>query len=107
MSDNKPKGGRGIKAPYQTVVLRVPLPLLSRFESQIEEFREIAINGIEDDEDPVTIVLSRLGNDKLTRLEAIEKAKNILRQKKSARISLLKLLQVIYNDKTITEDSLR
>jgi hypothetical protein len=97
----KPKGGRGLKAPYETTILRVPLPLVGRFQAQVDEFRDLAINGVEDSSDPATVVLSRLGNDKLTRLEVVEKAKVILRRRKSAKESLTKLLQVIYNDKTI------
>ena len=102
----KPKGGRGKQAPYQTKTIRVPLPLISQFENQIDEFRDIAINGIDADVDPCSVAILRLGNDKITRNEAIDKAKAILKQKKNAKISLVKLLQVIYNDKTITIEDL-
>lgn len=97
----KPKGGRGKQAPYQTKTMRVPLPLINQFENQIEEFRDIAINGIADQADPCSVAISRMGNDKITRNEAIERAKAILKSKKSARISMVKLLQVIYNDNSI------
>lgn len=102
----KPKGGRGKQAPYQTKIIRVPLPLINQFEKQIDEFRDIAINGIDDDADPCSIAISRLGNDNITRNEAIDKAKAILKQKKNAKISLVKLLQVIYNDKSIKIEDL-
>ncbi len=103
---NKPKGGRGQQAPYETKVMRVPLPLVNQFEQEINEFRDIAINGIADQDDPATVAISRLGKDKITRTEAINKAKAIIKQKKNAKISLVKLLQVIYNDKTITLEDL-
>lgn len=97
----KPKGGRGKQAPYQTKTMRVPLPLVNQFEGQIEQFRDVAINGIADQDDPCSALSDRMGFNKVTRNEAIKKAKLILKSKKSARISMTKLLQVIYNDDSI------
>ena len=102
----KPKGGRGKQAPYQTKTMRVPLPLVTNFENQINEFRDIAINGIDTQDNSSTLVLSRLNQDMIDRNEAIEKAKKIIKQKRNAKISLVKLLQVIYNDKSIKVEDL-
>ena len=98
---NKPKGGRGIKAPYQTTVLRVPVPLIDKFEKHIDEFRELALQGITNDNEPRQAV-NKFDNQPLTQLEAIEQAQKIIKQRKSAKLSLNKLLQVIYNDKSIS-----
>ena len=35
----KPVGGRGKKAPYQTIQMRVPLPLKSKVEELVEQYR--------------------------------------------------------------------
>lgn len=98
---NKPKGGRGIKAPYQTTVLRVPVPLIDKFEKQIDEFRELALQGITNDNEPPEAV-NKFDNEPLTQSEAIEQAQKIIKQRKSAKLSLTKLLQVIYDDKSIS-----
>ena len=36
---DKPKGGRGKKAPYETTHMRVPLPLKAQIEKLIEDYR--------------------------------------------------------------------
>lgn len=36
----KPVGGRGKKAPYETVQMRVPLPIKSQVEQLIEQYRQ-------------------------------------------------------------------
>jgi hypothetical protein len=37
---NKPVGGRGHKAPYQTVVVRIPVDLKSQVDELVDRFRE-------------------------------------------------------------------
>jgi hypothetical protein len=83
---NMPKGGRGVKAPYETVVIRVPKPIESDILEIIQSYRDGS-------QKPVT---SNLDKDKM-----IELAKSILSEKKSAKISLTKLLQVLLEDKEI------
>lgn len=75
-------GGRGKKAPYETTVIRVPKPLEHDVKKLISNYRN-------EPSDPLGI--------KLSVDEAIEYAKSILKSKKSARVSLEKLLQVLYN----------
>ena len=41
----KPSGGRGKKAPYQTIQMRVPKPLKAQFEAEIERFRTSVLTG--------------------------------------------------------------
>lgn len=36
---DKPKGGRGKKAPYETTHIRIPIPLKSKIEKLIQEYR--------------------------------------------------------------------
>ena len=79
---SKPVGGRGNKAPYETTHVRVPMPIKSEIERLIEGFREGRTQQQE---------------NSLTSLEdAVETARELLKQKKSARISLEKLLTTIY-----------
>lgn len=86
----KPKGGRGYKAPYETVVIRVPKPLESLIEQQIDDYRSVVLEGKELNHQEEQISLD----------SAILQAKEILKQKKGARDSMEKLLQVIYGVKT-------
>ena len=98
----KPVGGRGHKAPYSTVVLRIPEPLLSHFEEQAEEYRRAAIN----DNDSETDLYStkRISLVQTDLIEAINQAKKILRSKMSKEKSIAKLLQLIYGVEVDFED---
>lgn len=75
------KGGRGLRASYETTHVRVPLP--------IKEIIEKIANQYRDTEEVPNL-------DFLNSDEMIELARKILRHKKSARISLEKLLNSIY-----------
>jgi hypothetical protein len=75
------KGGRGVKAPYETTHVRIPTPI----KSKVEELSNTYKNGIELD-----LVISKDS--------AINEAKNILRSKKSARESLSRLLTSLYGE---------
>lgn len=79
---SKPVGGRGIKAPYETTHIRVPVPIKPEIERLIEQFREGGNTQPEN-------TLTSLDN-------AIVIAKSILTQKKSSRVSMSKLLTAIY-----------
>lgn len=80
------KGGRGVKAPYESVVIRVPKPIEQDVLQFIQDFRD----------DNYKPVISNLDKAKM-----IELAKSILSDKKSAKISLTKLLQVLLEDNEI------
>lgn len=76
------KGGRGKKADYETKVIRVPLPIVSEVETLIECFRND--------------LLDKPFSDSRSLDEAIAIANHILKSKKSAKESIKKLLQVLY-----------
>jgi hypothetical protein len=81
-----PKGGRGLRAPYETKTVRVPIPCLDAIDKVVATFHQ---NGS-----------TEIDNDFLTYDEAILEAAKILNSKgnqtKSAKQSVEKLLQVIY-----------
>lgn len=94
----KPLGGRGKKAPYETAVIRVPVPLVPKVEKLIDDYRNLTINGekSESDKYPKLPVASTL----TTYSEALEEAKKILtantKSKRSTADCVAKLLQVLY-----------
>lgn len=76
------RGGRGVKASYQTTHVRVPLQVKSQVEELVRAYKE---GSLEESKIP-------------SRDEAIEIAKGILKKKKSARVSLQSLLTSIYGE---------
>lgn len=101
---NKPKGGRGKKAPYKTSHIRVPLALKPAVERAIAEFRELALNGEIDPEFPISqtgeLQLKKSEQDNLlpSLEEATEIAEKLLKQKQSARKTVEKLLSKLYGN---------
>jgi hypothetical protein len=91
---NKPLGGRGKKAPYETTHLRIPLPIKADIEKLIENYRLSVIDGIESQDNG---------------LMSVEDAKLLTRKLIKAKTSkidtLIKLLTSIY-DVEITKDEL-
>jgi hypothetical protein len=79
---SKPVGGRGHKAPYATTHMRIPVPVKEKVEQVIEEFR----SGNVADSSKLFISVE----------DAVNAAQQILKQKKSARESMKKLLMSIY-----------
>jgi hypothetical protein len=102
----KPLGGRGKKAPYETAVIRVPVPLVSKVEKLIDDYRNLTIKGEESESDkyPKLPAASTL----TTYSEALEEAKKILtvntKSKKSTADCMAKLLQVLYGGVVSKED---
>jgi hypothetical protein len=82
---NKPLGGRGKKAPYETTHLRIPLPIKTDIEKLIENYRLSVIDGIETHDNS---------------LMSVEDAKLLTRRLIKAKTSkidtLIKLLTSIY-----------
>jgi hypothetical protein len=123
------KGGRGKKSPYQTVTIRVPMPIKDAVDYIADEFRsnnrvpitpcqswvwvspedKAAFDAFTPDQDHLDWIDENLWQiealnesyDKVpvmpSRDEAIEKALEILKSKKSARQSLAKLIDYIYS----------
>lgn len=83
---NIPKGGRGVKAPYETVVIRVPKPIESDVLELIQSYRDGS-------DKPVT--------SNLDKQQLLDTANKILSQKKSAKLSVEKLLQILLEDNEI------
>lgn len=42
---DKPVGGRGHKAPYETTQVRVPVPIKPQVEKLIAQYRAVILNG--------------------------------------------------------------
>lgn len=77
------KGGRGKKAPYDSTHVRVPLPVKDEVDAIIERFR----NG------------GRIQQELVNKYDldrAIQLAHDVLKQKKSARVTLSKFLSEMY-----------
>lgn len=81
------KGGRGKKADYETKIIRVPLPVISKVENLIEDFHNDSVRNDSSEVMPLD--------------EVIAIAQNILKSKKSAKESVKKLLQVLYTTQNI------
>lgn len=77
------KGGRGVKAPYESTHVRVPVPIKEEVEKLIEQFK----SGQKKEEKQLPSLE-----------ESIEVARRILNQKKSARVSIQSLLTSIYGE---------
>jgi hypothetical protein len=79
------KGGRGNKSPYESVVVRVPKPLQDKVLAICNQYRETGELPIEIK--PVTSLS-----------DAVVVAERILKAKKSARVSIERLLREIYRE---------
>lgn len=91
---NKPLGGRGKKAPYETTHLRIPVPIKADIEKLIENYRLSVIDGIEThDNSLISVEDAKL----LTR--------KLIKAKTSKIDTLVKLLTSIYGLE-ITKDEL-
>jgi hypothetical protein len=101
---SKPKGGRGKKAPYETMTIRVPVPLVSEFNKLIGEYVYLVTEGLQDPNMTVIDLYKSMGVTHVTRDKAIMEAKRILRLKKSSKQSIEKLLQVLYGDEINLKD---
>lgn len=78
------RGGRGVKAPYQTTHVRIPVEI----KDQVEKLSKAFKAGSQQET-----------NEFVSFDEAVGIARKILREKKSASHSLAKLLTVIYGEK--------
>lgn len=82
---NVNKGGRGNKSPYESVVIRVPEPLRDKVLSLCHQYRELG--ELPTETKPVTSLE-----------DAVVVAERILKSKKSARVSVERLLSEIYQE---------
>ncbi len=135
----KPLGGRGLKAPYETTHVRVPIPIKASVQALIDDFRErqiqspikplTSLDETEEEEEEESelsdsetiksqaemirayaseIHFLKHKLDELNSLTSLEEAKesarSILRAKKSATQSFVKLLTSIYQVEITTDD---
>jgi hypothetical protein len=98
-------GGRGVKAPYKTKTLRVPLDLHGYFSGLVESYRRKMLEDQSQSPLSVAEYVIRRGDLVEPPSRIIEEAKKIVKQRKSVKKSITKLLQVIV-DPEITESDL-
>ena len=116
---DKPVGGRGKSAPYKSTHVRIPEPIKGRVEELKELFfsnhleqhdSELAENKYFADKYKEEVLNKNIANgcddNLLDKGELIALAKKVLKQKKSARDSILKLLTGLLGD-DITVDDLK
>ena len=100
----RPLGGRGLRQSYETKVIRVPMPLVETINDLVEKFYTSYNPENPDTELLTDKVTSSLGVCTVSKQDAITKAKVIISRKKSAKVSVLNLLQVLYQDKLLSID---
>jgi hypothetical protein len=100
----RPLGGRGLRQSYETKVIRVPMPLVETINDLVEKFYTSYNPENPDSELLTDKVTSSLGVCTVSKQDAITKAKVIISRKKSAKVSVLNLLQVLYQDKLLSID---
>jgi hypothetical protein len=107
----KPKGGRGKRADYESTHVRIPDALKER----VERLKELFFSGqLDEHEQKITTALQLLDSSQiessdvssksLTLDEALDAARKILKLKRSARESILKLLTALYGVDVTLDD---
>jgi hypothetical protein len=91
---NKPIGGRGKKAPYQTKSKRIPIALEQEIDAIIETYRSLVIDGIEPSQP----------NNVLSLDDAKQLAKNLVKAKGAKLDVAIKLVTGIYGVEITKED---
>lgn len=114
---DKPVGGRGKSAPYKSTHVRIPEPIKGR----VEELKELFFSNHLEYHDELIAEDHKLANKyreeflnkktgdnqsdrQYNKQELIDLAKGVLRQKKSARESLLKLLTGLLGEEITVDD---
>ena len=97
----KPKGGRGKTAPYETTTIRIPLPLKPDIDRIVEDYRLSVLS-------PDSGAIAKSEDTLIPLNEAILKAQEILGDKKAnKKVTIKKLLEAIYGNKiSLSLDSL-
>lgn len=81
------KGGRGKKSPYESKVVRIPQPLEEKVNQLVQDFHDG--KTLDDSSNSLMDYLADVDS-------AISLAKDILKSKKSAKISLQKFISNLY-----------
>lgn len=90
-----------MKESYTTKVIRVPEPLIPFIDWVCDRFYQGYYDGVWQHNTSPSETVKRLGLVNLVKAEIISHAQAVLSKKKSARLTVSKLLQVIFSDKTI------
>jgi hypothetical protein len=101
---NKPLGGRGKKAPYETQIIRVPVPIVPKVQQIVDDYRNLVINDEDSESEKYPNLVACV--TPVSYSQALLRAKEIVKTKRSASESLAKLLQVLYGG-TVSKDDLR
>jgi hypothetical protein len=100
--DNKPKGGRGYKAPYETVMVRCPVPVKAEVESLIQRYREAILKGEEwevvKQQDQIESQAKEEIQVKVTKEEAIARARQGAKKGGNIPKYVLDLIDFVYGD---------
>jgi hypothetical protein len=91
---NKPLGGRGKKAPYETTIKRIPIELESQIDDLVNQYRAKIIEGIEPENDGILPIE-----------QTKELSRKLLKAKTSKIDTVVKLVTSIYGE-AITKDEL-
>lgn len=91
------KGGRGRQAPYTSTHVRVPDPLKAEVEHTIREWKRLIDSGKMSPTEAVAALIEPGESSCLSLNDAIVKAQEILKRKKSANDSMINLLTSIYS----------
>lgn len=78
------RGGRGVKAPYESTHVRIPVPIKDKVEQLSQAYKDGKLDELE----PQFMSLEN----------AVEIARSLLTHRKSARVSMEKLLKEIYGE---------
>lgn len=98
---NKPVGGRGIKAPYESTHLRVPVPIKPQLEAIIEDYRTTVTQDI----NLLTSYRINISNNSLTGLEDAKKlAIKHLKAKREKHQMIANLLSDLYGTNVSAEE---
>lgn len=91
---DKPKGGRGKKAPYNSVTVRVPEDLKDTVEGLVSDYRQCMLEGIE------------VKGQSLPSIDQIKDlSKQLLKGRATRKDIIIKLVTGIYGV-TLTDDDL-
>lgn len=91
---DKPKGGRGKKAPYSSVTVRVPEDLKETVEALVSDYRQSVLEGIEIKSSSIPSI------DKIKLL-----SKQLLKGRSTRKDIVIKLVTSIYSV-TLTDEDL-
>lgn len=92
-----PVGGRGKIAPYTTTHYRIPIAIKPHVQELANEYKRLVLEGIVEPDTEFRVALPNEAQTLPPLEETLAIAEEILSKKKSAAISLAKLVSALYN----------